>query len=49
MCIRDRPSGNDVESGTPVAIKANKAVVLTTGGFGRDLAFRQEMCIRDSS
>ena len=30
-----------MESGTPVAIKANKAVVLTTGGFGRDLAFRQ--------
>ena len=39
--VHDKPSGNDVESGTPVAIKANKAVVLTTGGFGRDLAFRQ--------
>ena len=39
--MHDKPSGNDVESGTPVAIKANKAVVLTTGGFGRDLAFRQ--------
>ena len=39
--VHDKPSGNDVESGTPVAIKANKAVVLTTGGFGSDLAFRQ--------
>lgn len=38
--VHDRPSGNDVESGTPVTIKAKKAVVLTNGGFGQDLAFR---------
>lgn len=38
--VHDKPKGNDIESGTPVAIKANKAVVLTTGGFGRDLEFR---------
>lgn len=30
----------DMESGTPKSIKANKAVVLATGGFGNDLAFR---------
>ena len=39
--VHDKPKDNDVESGTPVAVKATKAVVLTTGGFGRDLAFRQ--------
>lgn len=30
----------DEESGTPKTIKARKAVVLATGGFGNDLAFR---------
>ncbi|WP_239443012.1 flavocytochrome c [Gordonibacter sp. An230] len=38
--VHDKPNGNDAESGTPVAIKANKAVVLASGGFGRDLEFR---------
>ena len=30
----------DAESGAPIAIKAKKAVVLASGGFGRDLEFR---------
>lgn len=38
--VRDGASGNDVESGKPVAIHATKGVVLATGGFGRDLEFR---------
>ena len=38
--VRDGASGNDVESGKPVAIRATKGVVLATGGFGRDLEFR---------
>ena len=38
--MRDGASGNDVESGKPVAIHATKGVVLATGGFGRDLEFR---------
>ena len=38
--VRDGASGNDVESGKPVATHATKGVVLATGGFGRDLEFR---------
>ncbi|MBO6639926.1 MAG: flavocytochrome c [Roseitalea sp.] len=30
----------DLDSGTPVAIKARRAVVLATGGFGADPSFR---------
>lgn len=30
----------DLNSGTPISIKARKAVVLATGGFGADPAFR---------
>ncbi|WP_199190494.1 flavocytochrome c [Nitratireductor sp. StC3] len=30
----------DLESGTPISIKARKAVVLATGGFGADPVFR---------
>ncbi|PYG34358.1 flavocytochrome c [Pelagimonas varians] len=30
----------DLESGTPKTIKANRGVILATGGFGNDLAFR---------
>ncbi len=30
----------DEKSGVPVAIKAKKAVVLASGGFGRDMVFR---------
>lgn len=38
--VRDKPNGNDVTSGKPVTVKATKAVVLATGGFGKDIAFR---------
>ena len=38
--VRDGAMDNDVESGKAVSIRATKAVVLATGGFGRDLEFR---------
>lgn len=38
--IRDGYNFGDEKSGTPVYIKAKKAVVLATGGFSRDLQMR---------
>lgn len=38
--VRDGATDNDVESGKPATIRATRGVVLATGGFGRDLAFR---------
>lgn len=38
--VRERYTHPDPESGQSKTIKARKAVVLATGGFGNDLAFR---------
>lgn len=38
--VHDGAIDNDVETGKPAAIRAARGVVLATGGFGRDLAFR---------
>lgn len=38
--VREGAIDNDPESGKPLAIHASRAVVLATGGFGRDLEFR---------
>lgn len=37
---RDGVTDNDPSTGDPVFIKANKGVVLASGGFGRDIAWR---------
>lgn len=39
--VHDGAKDNDVTSGDAVNIKASKAVILASGGFGRDVAFRQ--------
>lgn len=38
--VRDGAKDNDPASGDAVNIRATKAVILATGGFGRDIAFR---------
>ena len=38
--VRDGAEGNDVASGTPTTIRVKRALVLASGGFGRDVAFR---------
>ncbi len=38
--VSDGATDNDASTGTPAAIHAKKAVVLATGGFGRDVKFR---------
>jgi flavocytochrome c len=40
IIIRDGYVFPDAESGTPKYIKARRAVILTTGGFANDIAFR---------
>jgi flavocytochrome c len=41
VVIHEKFKHPDMDSGTPKSIKANKAVILATGGFGNDLAFRR--------
>lgn len=38
--VHDGAKDNNPESGKPVNIKASKAVVLASGGYGRDVEFR---------
>lgn len=40
VLVHDKFRHPDMDSGTPMTIKARKAVVLATGGFGNDLDFR---------
>ena len=39
---RDGARNNDITTGTPVNIKTNRAVVLASGGFGRDVMWRSQ-------
>ncbi len=41
VMVHDRYRFPDEASGTPKTIMARKAVILATGGFGNDVAFRQ--------
>lgn len=41
--ISENPRNGDPETGTIVNIRATKGVVLTTGGFGSDVTFRQQL------
>lgn len=38
----EKTKGNDPTSGQPTYIKANKGVVLASGGFGKDVAWRAQ-------
>lgn len=38
--VNEKAKNNDITSGTPLTIKATRGVVLATGGFGRDIAWR---------
>ena len=40
--VNEKPKGNNPTTGDPLFIKANKGVVLASGGFGRDIAWRTQ-------
>ena len=40
--VNEKAKGNDPTTGNPVYIKANKGVVLASGGFGKDVAWRAQ-------
>lgn len=40
--VNEKAKNNDPTTGDPLFIKANKGVVLASGGFGRDVAWRMQ-------